>query len=103
MSFNKLYFNSVSLKSLSDRVEFEPRFICPKCRKYFEGKITADSPKHALTQHIMKPIRGDLNFNGKITFTMPCCGTKINLYGAIHGEDFCISVEPIEPDWWMNK
>lgn len=54
---------------------------------------------------IVKPL--DVDFNKQITFSLPCCGTKIALYVAIHKSKIgqaqtCISIEPISIDWWVK-
>lgn len=110
MSYNRLYFDAVDFKTTKDAVEFSPNFICPKCRKYFEDKISADSPRCTLPAFsLSKNVDVEVNFNRQVTFKMPCCGAEIILYVAVHksadNDDltFCISVEPIPDGWWQTK
>lgn len=107
--YNKLFFDRIEFEILRDEIALTPHFICPKCRKYVKGKISKDSPMHSLSYKV--PISSHVStfdFNKKVTFKMPCCGTEITLYIAIHYElkrvpTFCISIKPIPKDWYRTE
>jgi len=109
MSLSALYFDTVQIEDLGDEIAVSPNFICPKCRKYLDGKITDDSPKVTLQTWKIKKLllaNREINFNQKVSFKMPCCGTEISLYVAVYKAkqetmpSICISVEPIPDGWW---
>jgi hypothetical protein len=89
----------VSLDKTGDKLEFGPRFLCPVC----EGRPVFQ-PKTSFT------VGSKLfNFNQQVAFMMPCCGTPVVLYVAVHKAkdaetaSLCISVAPIRPDWWETQ
>jgi len=105
MSLNKLYFNRVDFKKNPDgSVSFRPNLICPVCRKYVDGKLDEGvSPTYLTTAKLPRnPVSKIVDINAKTVFVMPCCGAKIELYVAVHGEALCISVEQINVDWWKQ-
>ena len=112
MSFNLLFFNAVQLNEDAQGISLSPNFLCPYCGA---GKKPAEkipvrvaSEKigvSTIDKGIVKPL--DVDFNKQITFSLPCCGTKIALYVAIHKSKIgqaqtCISIEPISIDWWVK-
>lgn len=105
MSYNKLYFNMVDFKMNPDgSVEFRPNLICPKCRTYTDGKLDAKSPTYVTKTTIPVSIVSKVvDFNQRVALVMPCCGSKIELYVAIHDAALCMSVESISVDWWKTS
>ena len=106
MSMNKLYFNKVDfIKNPDGSVDVRPNLICPKCRTYVGGKIVKndDVIYKTVSKIPVDSISKIVNINSKRTYIMPCCGTKIELYVAIHDSSLCISVEPIKTDWWKTS
>ena len=109
MSFIGLCYDSVFLEKKGSTIKFSPNFICPKCKKYINGKITEDSPRHQIIQTSPISPSKDLNINRQIAFIMPCCETQIQLYVAVHKTakqddlTYCISVASIPDNWWMSE
>jgi len=99
MSYNKMYYNSVLCDKTEDGIDFGPRLLCPVCsgRPVFQPKTSFKTGNKVF------------DFNQQVAFMMPCCGTPIVLYVAVHkekgenGASRCISAAPIELDWWETQ
>jgi hypothetical protein len=96
MSFNKLYYNNITLNDTTSNVDCAPHFICPKCKFEWEPK-----------QMFTKPPSKLIDLNQQTLFQCPKCRFSITLYVAIHCESnvkgsVCIAVEPIPSGWWQK-
>ena len=71
MILNTLFFDSVIIDDSDSEITVAPRFICPKCRKYINGKISDNSPKIVLKSWSINKtfMNRETNFNKQVTFT----------------------------------
>lgn len=96
--FSKLCFSSTKTENNNGQVSVTAQFNCPVCKQH---------PN--LTKYVSVPTSRDLDVNGEVTYTFPCCGAQNKLYLAVYQPlgtsdlrvQFC--VEPIDVDWWKPK
>jgi hypothetical protein len=96
--FSKLCFSSTNTITVNGQVAVSAQFNCPVCKQH---------PK--LTKYITLPTDRDLDANGEVNYTFPCCGAKNTLYLAVYQKlgttDYKtqFSVKPIAADWYKPK
>ena len=121
MSYAKLFFNSVPV-TVDDEgnAVIAPNFICPNCQK--DKHVTQKTAVSVATtqfatcrvdEDTQKPVELDVaDFNKLQTFVLPCCGTKVELYVALHKEkgkplQICVQRsdvgKEIPKDWWVIR
>jgi hypothetical protein len=94
MVYNLLFFSGVKTEVVGGVIEVTPQFKCPNCeREVADQKVVVSDAEM-------------VDFNRRVTFTLPCCNVSLELYVAVHkGLDgnvlSCISTEPNIVDWWM--
>ena len=100
-NYDKLFFNAIEISDDGTTVSASPNFLCPVCSERPVSKLTSGS--------LSIPQNRDLDINRLVTFTMPCCGTKINLYVAVHKTKgvsdlaLCVSTVPIDALWYNYR
>jgi len=101
MSYNRLYYNSVSCTVQNNKIYVVPHFLCPICE---------NRPQSAVAKIYTFAIKKVFDSNEQVTFTTECCSTQITLNVAVHKEvdanpQVCISVleSPIPEDWWAAE
>jgi hypothetical protein len=119
MSYNKLYFNAVTVNEKDGVLTVNPQFLCPKCgeNKTVAAKsltpITVKSDAIATIDKATQQPLAAFDFNKQVDFIMPCCGSKISLFLAVHrdkrGTQTAIQKsteegkEGIPIDWWKAR
>jgi predicted RNA-binding Zn-ribbon protein involved in translation (DUF1610 family) len=102
-TYDRLFFNAIEVKEAEGAITVSPNFLCPKCG---DQKRPETRPTAKLATSAQFSADRDVDVNRQVAFTMPCCGTKVSLYVAVHkpkdarSPQTCVSTEPIKADWW---
>ena len=103
MVYNKLFFNSIPVEVVDNKIVVTPNFLCPnpECEHHKQHD--------PLVQEFSFNVNKTFDFNKNVTFTLPCCGAQISLNVAVHKEkgeppQICISVpeSPIPETWHLE-